>query len=185
MKYNKGVLPKVLLIAGIVAALFLLTSVNEGFQGSRVVNLYFKEGATRVAPTFVSSSDPGVTFTSAAVGGTAMLNIAQSLGTLKDFKARGFGTGGWVDIACAKIRGSGSGILSIESGNKVLHKTIALTRSGDTTACPLYTGSDGLKLPQQVSAITIKSLIQGAFTSFKSGGDTSKGGATIHVQLIF
>jgi len=72
-----------------------------------------------------------------------------------------------------------------ESGNKVLHKTIALTRSGDTTACPLYTGTDGLKLPQQVSAITIKSLIQGAFTSFKSGGDTNKGGATIHVQLIF
>jgi len=192
MKYNKtNLLAKVLLIGGIVLALYLLNSVNEGFQGSTVVDLYFREGTTSSAPTFVSSTNPGVTFVSGAAGGTAVMNIAPSLGSLKDFKARGFAGSGsapgvWTDIACVKInRGTGAGILNIESNGRVLHKTIPYTPTGSNTACDLNTSTGGLRLPQQVSTITIKSLIQGTFANFKTGGDTTKGGAKIHVQLVF
>jgi hypothetical protein len=177
MKYSKsGFLPKVFLIAGIVLALYLLNGATEGFQGSNVVDLYFRTTTTGV-PSLVSSSNSGVTFVSGSDGGNATLNIAPSLGTLKDFTGRGWSqAGSWLALPAVKLDKISNAIrIEANVGNttKVLRKPTASGVVGNQ-----------LRLPQAVSRIMLKGLDTSTL-GLGTTGDRTKGGAQIHVQLTF
>lgn len=216
MKNSRSLIAKSLLIAGIIVALYFLNSIDEGFQASTVVDLYFIK-ASNGAPVLVKSTNPGVTAQDAnntgLAGGTITLNIAPSLGILRDYTGMAwkslaatravpsppvtwqsltFGPTSTVSntvINCAKLD-KASNALRIEANisgrDKLLHKPAGSTCAYTATILSSSTTEARLPLTHTLSSITIKGLDGAIFGIIDTQpGDGSNNNAKMRVQLTF
>lgn len=176
MKGKKGGLfLKVALIGILVAALFMLNRVSEGFQ-SNSVDLYFTLDNT--VPKLVSSSNPGVTLVSADKGGKAVLNIPASMPALSEFSGMGWSQkGAWVALPPTKLEKI-SNALALQTMVSNQMKTLRLK----TNKPVLKTEA---MLPQKVTSLTMMGLDTATFGLGSNAGDPKNNQAKIMVKLMF
>ena len=167
-----------LFFAGIVVVFLVVRNIEEGFQ-TKTVDLYFNVDSMN-KPTFVKSSDPRVKFVSSAVGGTAVINIDKSLGTLKSFNGAGWSQANkWIPLHPNRLDNITNGLNikgQISSGTKFLRN-------------PTYNRKillSEVKLPQQVTNITLGGLYTGIFALGTNVGPMFNGQeAKIKILLTF
>jgi len=183
MKYpkKKGMLKYILVILGVVFVYLVVTKIKEGFQQGTTVTLYFGNDNPAKGPNFISSSDPRVKYVSSAVA-SANISIDPSLGPLKSFSGSGWSDANkWIPVTGAKLDNA-INALNIKqqqtSGTRLLRNP--------TYTKPMLAATKEVKLPQQVSNITIGGLDTATFAlGKKPGGDTNNRNAKILVSLTF
>lgn len=164
---------KLIVIVLIIAALFLLTRVDEGFQTQKV-DLYFK--LDKNVLSLVPNSS-GINVTSAQ-NGKVTLSIPTTMPPLSGFNGMGWSQAGkWIQLPAARLD-SLNNALAVQSTISGL-KTLRLPKHSK----PLL-GTE-LKLPQKVSTITLLNLTTATFGLGTNAGDPAKGGAKILVELMF
>lgn len=217
MKNSRSVIAKLLLIAGIVVALYFLNSIDEGFQVPTVVDLYFTRAANG-SPVLVKSSNPGVTAQNANntgdTGGSIRLNIASSLGILKDYTGMTWkspprlntnspipppqwrlitiaptSTATNTVTSCAKLDRASNALrieASISGRDKLLHKPVGSPCAYTATVLASSTTEARLPLTHTLSTINIKGLDTATFGLIATEpGDASNSNAKMRVQLTF
>jgi len=182
MKYPKknNMLKYVLFFVGIVVVFLVVRKIEEGFQTATTVSLYFTVDAMN-KPTLVKSTDPRVSYVSSAVGGTAVISIDPSLGTLKGFNGKGWSQAGiWIPLPSAKLD-MATNALNLKqpfgSTTRYLHN--------QTYSRPMLSSTAEVKLPQALTNITLGGLDTATFALGTNSGDMANNGAKILVTLNF
>jgi hypothetical protein len=174
---------KFALFAAIIAALVLLNRNSEGFQTTpTVVKLYFKIDSAG-KPALIRSDNPNVTLlSSAATGGTAVLNVDTSLGVFSGFSGCGYSnSGSWVSLTTSTLDRNDNTSLKVKgtvgNSSKSLRNVIYTSGLlGTESKLPqtLVTGNGNLTLTGLVNAVFGVGTIVDPVSS-----------ATILVKLLF
>ena len=172
-----------LFFVGVVVVFLVVRNIEEGFQTRTNVDLYFNVDNPLKGPTFIKSSDPRVKYVSSGKGGTAVVSIDKSLGTLKSFNGKGWSQANrWIPLPPARLDFANNA-LNIKqpfgSGTRFLHNPTYKNR--------MLSSNVEVKLPQQVSNIILGGLDTATFglgTNIGAQIDVNKE-AKILVTLTF